>query len=131
MPPQSQKEHNREKGNKFEDIAVKFLLSKDYEIIDRNFYSKRYGEIDIICKKDDRIIFVEVKGRTDLQYGPGELAVTRNKQKKLIKSCQYWLFSKKILETEWQIDVISILQLANSKDKVVRLKHYKNAVTAL
>jgi putative endonuclease len=55
--------HKRAKGNKGEDIACKFIQSKDFQIVDRN-YLKKWGELDIVAKKDNIIHFFEVKSVT-------------------------------------------------------------------
>ena len=55
-------------GNLGEDMAVKFLLEKGYEIIERNFL-KPFGEIDIIAKDKDFLVFIEVKARKNINFG--------------------------------------------------------------
>ena len=52
-------------GKKGEDLAVKFLKKKSYKIIERNFRAGKYGEIDIIAKDKDELVFVEVKTKTN------------------------------------------------------------------
>jgi|GEM_PF-336487 len=125
--------NNRSIGNKFESIANKFLENKGYKIIDTNFYSSRYGEIDIITEYENKIIFVEVKGRKNLKYGTGDTSITRTKKIKLIKSCQLWFlknsFDKKIAEKDWQIDVIVITEEINQEKIKYKVKHYKNCIT--
>ena len=51
-----------------ENTAKSFLIRKGYEIIDLNFHTP-YGEIDIICKHNDQLIFVEVKTRKSMKFG--------------------------------------------------------------
>lgn len=89
MPMNCNKEKSK-KGKIGEDAAVALLIKKGYEIIKRNYYSA-YGEIDIIAKKDDELIFVEVKSRRyDSVEKPAE-AVTPSKQKKIIKTAEKYL----------------------------------------
>ncbi|MES2215739.1 MAG: YraN family protein [Patescibacteria group bacterium] len=52
--------HNRQKGNKGEDIACSFLSKKGFIVMDRN-YSKKWGELDIVAQKDGKLHFFEVK----------------------------------------------------------------------
>ncbi len=111
-----------------ENIACKFLENKGYKIIERNFRGDRIGEIDIICKKDGVIVFVEVKTLVDHKNGlRPEENVTPDKQKKLIRCCRLYLGKNRIdLDTDWQIDVVSIkLDRENKKAKV---RHIQNAV---
>ena len=69
---QSSKTYNHDKGNKGEDVACKFLVNKGFAITDRN-YSRAWGEIDIIGRKDNIVHFFEVKSvtttYTDAQNG--------------------------------------------------------------
>lgn len=51
--------NNKSKGNKGEEIAVNYLISKGYSIKKRNFHFGRYGEIDIIAEKDNVLIFLK------------------------------------------------------------------------
>ena len=77
------KNMNRKKLAKFgEDIAAQFLENNDYEILKRNYHSV-YGEIDIICKKDNQLIFVEVKARQSDKFGGPLDAITENKKDKI------------------------------------------------
>lgn len=55
------------KGKIGEDIAIKYLKNKSYTILARNYRYKKY-EIDILCKKDNIFVLVEVKYRTSLEY---------------------------------------------------------------
>jgi putative endonuclease len=120
--------NNRSTGDYFENIAVKNLISKNYEIIERNFFAGRFGEIDIIAKFNNKIVFVEVKGRTNDEFGPGELALTPTKKRHLIKACLIW-FAKHHLDNEWQIDVIAMDLVKKENKNVIKLRHYKNCIT--
>ena len=95
---------SRRKGDIAEQKAVEFLKKDKYNIIERNFYAKNMGEIDIIAKKDGIYHFVEVKSGSNFEpiYN-----VTPAKLRKLIKSVNYYLKVKK-LDTAYSIDVITI-----------------------
>ena len=69
----------RKIGNIGEDYAVKILKKNKYKIVERNF-TIRGGEIDIIAKNGDYVIFVEVKTRSNENYGGGLEAVNSVKQ---------------------------------------------------
>ena len=72
-------------GSKGEDLAIQFLKKKGYRIIDRN-YKTSVGEIDIIARDGNTIVFVEVKTRTDDSFGYPFEAVNKKKRQKLQKS---------------------------------------------
>lgn len=73
-----------------EDAVAKYLENNGYEIIERNFHS-RFGEIDIIAKKEECIAFVEVKTRKSVKYGMPAEFVTDAKKKKIIKTAVLYL----------------------------------------
>ena len=95
--------NTREIGNIAEDKAVEFLKNNGYDIIDRNFYTK-FGEIDIIAKKDNVLHFVEVKSGKNFH---SIYNVTSTKMKRIIKSIEFYLKKYK-LQNPYQIDVITI-----------------------
>jgi putative endonuclease len=73
-----------------EDAAAKYLARKGYTIRERNFRC-RTGEIDIIATKDGVLSFIEVKTRQNFNYGRPCEAVTRNKQRNIKMSAEYYL----------------------------------------
>ena len=72
----------KEIGVKGETLAKEFLLSKGYKILETN-YKNKIGEIDIIAKNNNIIIFVEVKARESAQFGHPREAVNYYKQQKI------------------------------------------------
>ena len=69
-------------GSEGEDLAVRFLQKKGYRIVARN-YKTPVGEIDIIARDGDTIVFIEVKTRTDISFGYPFEAVNKRKRQKL------------------------------------------------
>ena len=102
-------------GNKGENLAAKFLEERGLKIIERNFRT-RFGEIDIICKDRNIIVFVEVKAKNTCNFGKPFEMVTQKKQHKLIRTAQNYLTEKGInLEkNDWRIDIISIQKGENT-----------------
>ncbi len=124
--------NSKQLGDLGEKIALNYLESKGYQILDRNYSNKfipgpQKGEIDIITKKDDVISFVEVKTLTSDKIILPEEKVDYLKQKKIIKTANQWLMEKKIpLDKKWQIDVVALkIDLINKKAKI---RHFQNAV---
>ncbi|ONI44191.1 YraN family protein [Candidatus Epulonipiscioides gigas] len=101
-----QKQNNRKVGTKYEQFAQKYLIEKNYKILETNF-KIRTGEIDIIAKDNEYFVFFEVKYRTRQIYGLPKEAVTRAKQKNIISVAKYYLFSRK-LDVFCRFDVIEI-----------------------
>ncbi len=102
------KENKREIGAVYEKQAVEFLQKKGYEILETNFRC-RQGEIDIIAKEKEYLVFVEVKYRKDTRAGSGLEAVDYHKQHKIIQTARYYLYSHQLAEEiPCRFDVIGI-----------------------
>jgi putative endonuclease len=110
-------------GKVGEDLAEEFLVNKGYEIIQRN-YRYGHGEIDIIASDRETLVFIEVKTRNNLEFGPPELAVTKSKQRQIRKIAESYLFEKEIKDTDCRIDVIGILLIKNQDPHI---NHIVNA----
>lgn len=112
-------------GNWSERYVAQYLESKGYEVLDRN-YRKKWGEIDIIVRKKDILIFVEVKAnRKEVTGFEPENRVSPEKLKRLNRAIQTYIAAKEYpSEQEYQIDVIS---LTLDRDRgVAKIKHFKN-----
>jgi putative endonuclease len=90
-----------------EKLACKYLVKNGYKIIDKNW---RYGrnEIDIVAEFNDKLIIVEVKTRQTAEIGEPWRAVTKGKQKTIIKVAHAYLVQNEI-DLETQFDIISIV----------------------
>lgn len=112
----------RELGLKGEAIAENYLKKKGYKIITRNFHT-RYGEIDIICEKNNTLIFVEVKTRRSSTYGTPEEAITFRKMEHLKKAAFIYMEQVKTFYKELRFDVIGIIIQGENTE----INHIKNA----
>ena len=100
------KKDKRTTGINGEKTAEKYLKNNKYKILDCNYHS-RFGEIDIIAKKDDFIIFAEVKARNNNSLGEPREAVTYSKQSKIIKTAEFYILEKRI-DLQPRFDVIEV-----------------------
>ena len=91
-----------------EAVAFNYLKQNDYKILETNFTCKM-GEIDIIAKKDEIIVFVEVKARTTKKFGLPCEAVTPYKQHKIKLVATYYLQKTQNFDKICRFDVIEIL----------------------
>ncbi len=118
-----------------ENMATRFLVKHGFSILDRN-YTKKWGEIDIIAKKGDKIYFIEVKSvsRATLasvthetldQYNP-EDNMHPWKLKRMARAIQTYLLSRKLEEKEWQVDLLVVF--LSLKDKSARIKVVKDII---
>ena len=109
-------------GQKGEEIAVKFLLANGYEILEENYRFSR-AEIDIIVKKDEILIFVEVKTRSNISWGRPEQFVSPKKIE-LFMDAAYDYMEKIGHEWEIRFDIIAIYWPKNGK---MKLEHFEDA----
>lgn len=111
--------NKRQLGTDYEDMACKYLQNKGYIILERNFRSKK-GEIDIIAKDNDVLVFVEVKYRRNNSYGYSAEAVNNKKQTVIYRVAEAYLaYRKEYYGMPCRFDVIGF-----DSDK---LNHIKNA----
>lgn len=108
--------NNRFYGNVYEEKAVEILQKEDYEILERN-YRTSCGEIDIIAKKQNTLVFVEVKYRKNSRFGFGKEAVDQKKLLRIFQVAQYYVTTS--LKNDWKIriDCISFLKEEYSWEK--------------
>lgn len=111
---------NREIGNLAEDFAATALSKKGYVIIKRNF-ATRFGEIDIIAKNKDVLVFVEVKAKTGTDFGLPEEMINKKKLEKVRRMAEVYTNGKNLA---CRIDVIAIV--LTPINKLLRLTHYQN-----
>jgi len=108
LPCQASKANPKALGDWSENFACKWLKSQGLTIIDRNFHSK-YGEIDLIMKADDCLIFIEVRYRKNTDFGSAEASITDKKCQRLTATAQYYLLKKKYgINTAIRFDAIAI-----------------------
>lgn len=111
----------KELGDLGERFALQHLREKGIEVVTMNYRFQR-NEVDVICENDDAIVFIEVKTRQTAQIGPPWKAVTRTKQKQIIKCAHHYLVSNNI-DKEARFDIISIVH--NSKGTFI--EHIEDA----
>lgn len=95
-------------GDNGENIAAQYLQEKGYEIIERNVHIGA-GELDIIAKFKNTLVFVEVKARNNYSYGNPLEAITNQKIKMLIKTAKKYIAIKHLYNIQVRFDVISIV----------------------
>jgi len=94
-------------GNESESLATRYLENLDYKIVERNYYARKLGEIDIIAQKDGVLHFIEVKS-AKADFDP-IYNLTPSKLRKVINSAHYYLKAKN-LDVVYSIDALIIRQ---------------------
>lgn len=109
-------------GKKGELFAARYLQKKGYRIIERSYRSV-LGEIDIVAKKDDILVFVEVKTRRDEKFGKPFESVTKEKQAKIVRIAESYYSNRKYGDLTCRFDVVSI----EVKEDDYYVDHIENA----
>ncbi len=112
---------NQQLGNKGEKLAIEYLSSLGYIILENNW---RYGhlEVDVIAKDKSELVFIEVKTRVTKDFGQPERAVSWRKQLFLSSAADAYVHQNNF-NGETRFDIISIIY----KNKLLELEHFKDA----
>jgi len=108
-------------GKTGESIALKELTSLGYTILEKNFRAKP-GEIDIIAKDKETIVFVEVKARRTKNFGNAKYSITLNKQRKISMAALSYLKKKNKMKNKARFDVV-IIHSDSNKNAVEIIKN--------
>lgn len=108
-------------GKAGETIAAHYLVSSGYRVLERNWRIPS-GEIDLICQKDDTIVFVEVKTRIGAGHGKPWEAVNARKRAKLVKLGTLYVLKKKLQTYKLTVHVVSVVLKPDLK--VERIDHF-------
>jgi putative endonuclease len=116
-------------GQKGEDVACKYLKKKGYKILERNFKNKsgrQMGEIDIIAKIGEEIVFVEVKTRELERYGQTlpEENINRDKLHKMNKISSVYIKKNNLWNKAYHFDAISVW--LDESGKRAKVRHLEN-----
>lgn len=116
--------NNRQAGARYENAAKNFLITYGYDIIAQNYRSGRH-EIDIICRKDNQLIFVEVKGSASEVFGDAAHKVNLTKQQSIIAAAQGYIQSANVEYDSYRFDVIVV----SDKRGELLIEHVEGAFT--
>lgn len=112
-----------ETGKIGEDLACEYILKKNFEIIERNFRCK-IGEIDIIAKDKDELVFIEVKTRSQNKYGNPSDAVDKYKKKHIYHAAEYYMMINRIENVFCRLDVMEVFMY----DSGTKINYLKNCI---
>ena len=112
-------------GKLGEKAAQKFLKRRGYRIRETGFRCRR-GEIDIIAQQKDYLVFVEVRSKSNLDFGTPEESITQAKKEKLIASALTYTTTHQHIPSLWRIDFIAVE--LDDKGKIKRIELIENAI---
>ncbi len=113
---------NRERGRQFEKLAGDYFESLGYEILEKNWQAGR-NEIDLIVKKDNLIIFVEVKSASSKKFGHPSERVNQKKIINLSNAANQYILVNNLTDIDMRFDVVTYVD--------GNLEHYENAFDAI
>ncbi len=116
----------RELGSFGEVAAARFLEGRGYTVRETNYRCPE-GEIDIVVRKDDCLVFVEVRTRRSLGFGTPEESVTAAKKEKLTNTALYYVATHSDLPAQWRVDVVALE--VGPDGEVRRLEHIEDALS--
>lgn len=114
--------HRQRLGRWGEETAAAYLKSKDFEVLAQNVRTP-YGEIDLIARQNEAVIFVEVKTRSSDKFGHPEVSVNARKQEHMLAAAEHYAAEHNI--HHWQIDVIAVFGRPGSRPEI---RHFEDAI---
>jgi putative endonuclease len=118
--------HRQSLGHLGESLAASYLEQRGYSILERNCRTP-YGEIDLVSKTGETIVFVEVKTRSSKSLGPPEISITARKQEHMRSAAEYYIQQHPELQCDYRIDVITV-QKPNRDDQAI-IDHFENVIS--
>ena len=110
-------------GARGEKLASRFLRRNGYKILYRNFKGRSGGEIDIVCRDRDTLVFVEVKTRTREDFGRPFTAVDRQKRKRISRGALNWLRMLDNPDILFRFDVMEVLVTEDTSPRIELIKN--------
>ncbi len=115
----------RDTGIQGEKLARDFLKKRGYRILETNYRCPQ-GEIDIVAKHKDSLVFIEVRTKTSLEFGSPEESITPTKKERMRAAAFHYQQTHNNLPPLWRIDLVAIE--LDQKGKTSRIELIENAV---
>ena len=119
-------EARRAQGDAAEDRACRHLEGSGFTIVERNFRT-RGGEIDIVARKGDVLVFVEVRSREAADFGTPEESVTPAKRRRIVGAARHYLSN--VPPSSWREARFDVIAIEGSGEAAI-LRHYSAAFDA-
>ena len=106
------------RGARGEKLAARFLRRQGFKILYRNFRGRSGGEIDLVCRDRDTLVFVEVKTRSREDFGRPLEAVGRQKQQRISRGGLAWLRMLDDPDILFRFDVVEVILTDNAEPRI-------------
>jgi putative endonuclease len=110
-------------GTRGERLACQFLKRRGYKILYRNFRGRTGGEIDVVCRDGDTLVFVEVKTRTGEDFGRPIEAIDRDKRKRISRGGLAWLRLLNDPDILFRFDVVEVIIAEGAEPRIELIKN--------
>ena len=121
--PSKESSDHRARGTSGEKAACRFLRQNGYKVLYRNFKGRSGGEIDIVCRDHDTLVFVEVKTRGSEQFGRPFEAIRPDQQKRISRGALAWLRMLDNPDILFRFDVVEVIFAENAKPQLELIKN--------
>jgi putative endonuclease len=99
--------HTRAQGRVGEEDAIRWLTGQGYEVLERNVMSHA-GELDVVARDGDTLVFLEIKARASGRYGPAIAAVDARKQRRISRAAALYVATKGLHRSPCRFDVLGL-----------------------
>ncbi len=120
------KTKRQETGRRGEELARAFLKKRGFSIVETNYRCPE-GEIDIICRDGDCLVFAEVRTKTSREFGSPEESITQGKKKRMLAAAYHYWQAHNNSPEWWRIDLVAIE--LDKEGKVSRIELIENALS--
>src|SRR5256886_6225122 len=111
------------RGARGETLACRYLKRNGYKVLFRNFRGRSVGEIDVVCRDNDTLVFVEVKTRGGEDFGRPVEAVDREKRKRISRGALAWIRMLDNPDIFFRFDVVEVVIADDAKPRVELIKN--------
>ena len=99
--------HTRAQGRVGEEDAIRWLTAQGYEVVERNVTSHA-GELDLVAREGETLVFLEIKARASDAYGPAIAAVDARKQRRISRAAALYIATKRLHRSPCRFDVLGL-----------------------
>jgi putative endonuclease len=110
-------------GKRGENLACQFLRKNGYKILYRNFRGRTGGEIDVVCRDRDTLVFVEVKTRTGEDFGRPFEAIDRDQRKRISRGGLAWLRLLDDPDILFRFDVVEVIMAEGAQPRLELIRN--------
>jgi putative endonuclease len=106
-------------GREGEAAAARHLRKAGYKILRKNFRAPHGGEVDLVCRHRNELVFVEVKSRTSEDFGRPLAAVNAKKRQLIIRGAMHWLRLLQMPDITFRFDVVEVIAPPDAEIRII------------